>query len=96
MRVILDGDQQARVLEVGDNLFAGGEAVEPVVRRARQYHVRGLVEDGERRQRVALADGEVVRIVRGRDLNGASAELGLRPVVGEDGNLAIAMTGGRA
>jgi hypothetical protein len=37
---------------------------------------------------VALADGEVVGVVRGRYLDGAGAELGLRPVVGEDGNLA--------
>ena len=38
---------------------------------------------------MALADGEVVGVVRGRDLDGAGAELGLGPVVGEDGDLAV-------
>ena len=39
-------------------------------------------------QVVALADGEVVGVVRGRDFDGAGAELGFGPVVGEDGDLA--------
>ena len=38
---------------------------------------------------MALADGEVVGVVRGRDLDGAGAELGLGPVVGEDGDFAV-------
>ena len=38
---------------------------------------------------VALADGEVVGVVGGRDLDGAGAELGFGPVVGEDGDLAV-------
>ena len=87
--VVLDGDEQAGGFEVGDDLFARDEAVEAVVGRAGQVDVRGLVEDGERGQRVALADGEVVGVVRGRDLDRAGAELGLRPVVGEDGDLAV-------
>ena len=41
-----------------------------------------------RRQVVALADGEVVGVVGGRDLDRAGAELGLDPVVGDDGDLA--------
>ena len=45
----------------------------------------------ERGQVVALADGEVVGVVRGRDLDGAGAELGLGPVVGEDGDLAVGL-----
>ena len=42
-----------------------------------------------RGQVVALADGEVVGVVRGRDLDGAGAELGVGPVVGEDGDFAV-------
>ncbi len=84
--VVLDGDEQAGGFEVGDDLFARSEAVEAMIGRAGKGDVRALVEDGERRQGVALADGEVVRVVRGRDLDRASAELGLRPVVGEDGD----------
>jgi len=36
---------------------------------------------------LALADGEVVGVVRGRDLDGAGAELGLGPVVGDYGDI---------
>ena len=45
---------------------------------------------------MALADGEVVGIVRGGDLDGAGAELGLGPVVGEDGDFAVGLSGGGA
>ena len=38
---------------------------------------------------VPLAEGEVVGIVRGRDLDRAGAELAAHPVVENDGNLAI-------
>ena len=37
---------------------------------------------------VALADGEVVGVVRGGDFDGSGAELGFGPVVGEDGDFA--------
>ncbi len=67
---------------------AGFEAIEAVVGRAGEIDVRGLVHDDGRGQVVALADGEVVGVVRGRDLDGAGAELGLGPVVGEDGDFA--------
>ena len=87
--MVLDGNEQAGGFEVGDDLFARNEAVEAVVGRAGQSDVRGRVEDGERGESVALADGEVVGVVRGRDLDRAGAELGLRPVVGEDGDFAV-------
>ncbi len=73
-------------------LFARFVAVEAVVGRAGEEDVGGLVEDGEVGQVVALADGEVVGVVRGCDLDGAGAELGLGPVVGEDGDLAVGLT----
>ena len=40
---------------------------------------------------MALADGEVVGVVRGRDFDGAGAELGFGPVVGEDGDFAVGL-----
>ncbi len=75
--MVLDLDEEAGGVEVVDDLLAGGEAIEAVVGRAGEIDVRGLVHDGEAGQVVALADGEVVGIVRGRDLDGAGAELGL-------------------
>ena len=45
--------------------------------------------DRKLRQVVTLADGEVVGVVRGRDLDGAGAELGVGPVVGDDGDFAV-------
>ena len=38
---------------------------------------------------MALADGEVVGVVGWCDLDGAGAELGFGPVVGEDGDFAV-------
>ena len=87
--MVLDGDQQAGGFEVGNDAFAGYEAVEAVVGRAGQVDVRGGVEDGDRGEVMTLADGEVVGVVRGRDLHRAGTELRLRPVVGEDGDLAV-------
>ena len=82
--VILDGDEQPESFEIGDDLLAGLEARETMVRRAGQVDVRGRVHDGEIRQIVALADGEVVGVVRGRDLDGAGAELRIGPGVRDD------------
>jgi hypothetical protein len=88
--MVFDFYEQAEGFELLDDLLAGLEAVEAVEGRAGQVDVRGLVEDGEAANlRVALADGEVVGVVRGRDLDRAGAELGVGPVVGEDGNLAL-------
>ncbi len=86
--VVFDLDEEVLRGEVCDDSFACFVAVEAVVGRAGEEDVGGLVEDGEVRQVVALADGEVVGVVRGRDLDGAGAELGFGPVVGEDGDLA--------
>ena len=49
----------------------------------------GLVEDAGAGQVVALADGEVVGVVGGGDFDGSGAELGLGPVVGEDGDFSV-------
>src|ERR1700761_8194603 len=38
---------------------------------------------------MALADGEVIGVVRGWDFNGSSAERGFGPVVGEDGDFSV-------
>ena len=69
--------------------LAGGVAVEAVVGRAGKSDMSGLIEDRKAGQVVALADGEVVRVVGWRDLHGAGAELGLGPVVGENGDFAV-------
>ncbi len=45
-----------------------------------------LIHNVDHRQRVALADLEVVRVVRRRDLDRAGAELGIDVRIGDDGN----------
>ncbi len=82
-----DLDEQASGFEVGDDALTGFEAVEAIVGRTGQSDARLSVHDAGRRQVVALADREVVGVVRWRDLYRASAELGLRPVVGDDRDL---------
>ena len=86
--MVFDLDEQAKLVEVGDDALAGDVAVESVVFRAGEIDGGGRREDVEAGEVVALADGEVVGVVRGRDLNGTGAELGVGPVVGDDGNLA--------
>src|SRR5260370_862245 len=87
--VVFDGFEEALRFEIGDDALAGGVAIEAVVGRAGEEDVGGLIEDAGAGQVVALADGEVVGVVGGRDLAGAGAELGLAPVVGEAGDLAV-------
>ncbi len=87
--VVFDGFEEALGFEVGDDAVAGFVAVEAVVGRAGEGDVGGLVEDAGAGEVVALADGEVVGVVRGRDFDGSGAELGLGPVVGEDGDFSV-------
>jgi hypothetical protein len=64
--VIVDGAEEALRFEVGDDALAGFVAVEACVgRAASDVDVRGLVHDVDGRQVVALAEGEVVGVVRG-------------------------------
>jgi len=89
--------QQPLRLQVGEDFIAGFEALEPLVAdaggaalvivsngRRRQIDVGGLVQNREAGERVALPDGKVVGVVRGRDLDGAGAKFRIGPVVGDD------------
>src|SRR4051794_26840069 len=49
----------------------------------------GLVEDAGAGEVLALANGEVVGVVGGGDFHGSGAELGLGPIIGEDGDFAV-------
>ncbi len=89
--VVFDGFEEAGGFEVCQDFFAGGVAVEAVVGRAGERDVRGLVEDAGCGEVVALADGEVVGVVRGCDFDGSGAELGFGPVVGENGDFAAGL-----
>ena len=89
-RVRLDLLEQSGRLEVGDDALARLEAVEAAIggrRRVVQRRVGG--EDVDQRQAVALADLEVVEVVRGRDLHAAAAECGVDVLVGDDRDRAI-------
>jgi hypothetical protein len=84
-----DGYQEAGGFKVGDDPLAGGEAVETVIGGAGEINVGRRVEDVGLGKVVALADGEVVGVVGGGDLDGAGSELGLGPLVGEEGDVAL-------
>ncbi len=77
------GDDPALGAQRGDDRRAGLQAVQ-----AEERAVHGddgvLVHDGDVRQVVPLADLEVVRVVRGRHLDGAGAELRVDVGVGDD------------
>ena len=99
VRVRLDLLEEAELLQPRDDLLARREAVEAVKLvdelrgafrqprnspRCRQREPAFDVEDVDQRQVVALADLEVVEVVRRRDLHRAGALLGIGIVVGDD------------
>ena len=87
--VVLDARQEALLFEVGDDFLARDVAIEAGVGAAVLVDVGAVVHHVDRGQMVALADGEVVGIVRGRDFDGAGAEFAADPGIDHDGNLAI-------
>ena len=88
-RVVLDLDQQAKCVEVGDDAFSRHIPIHAVIGRSGQVDMRGLVHDGQLGQGMPLADLVVVRIVRGRDLHRAGAELRLCPFVRQQRDFAM-------
>ncbi len=87
--VRLDLDEHAEVFEVGDDAFAGFEAVEAGIGAGLRGHDAVLVDDLDLRQVVAASGFEIVEIVRGRDFHDAGAEFGVGQIVENDGDLAI-------
>ena len=79
-------DEEAALLQVGHDGLAALEAVHPLVARE-GVHRAVAVHHVHLGQVVALADGEVVGVVRGGDLHHARAELLLHVVVEDDGDL---------
>ncbi len=77
------GHDPTLVAQRGDH---GGPRLEAVqaLERAAHRDDAPAVHDGQVRQAVALADLEVVRVVRGRHLDGAGAELRVDVLVGDD------------
>ena len=83
--VRLDRFQQSLGLEVGDDARARIEAVETLIRGRCRFVDAGIDgEDVDQRQVVPAADGMVVEVVRGGDLDAAGAECGVDVVVGDD------------
>ena len=87
--VVLDRGEEPLLFEVVDDFLARHIAVEARVGAAFGVDVGAVVHHVDGGQMVALAEGEVVGIVRGRDLDGAGAEVAADPGVDNDGNLAI-------
>ncbi len=87
--VVLDSGQETLCFEVGDDLFASRKAIEAGVWSAVLIDMGAVIHDVDGRKMVALADGEVIGVVRRRDLDGAGAEIAADPRVENDGNLAV-------
>ena len=85
--IVLHLDEIAAGLEVVDYGLAGLIAVHAVVLAA-VYNLRVVVEDEDVVEVVPLGDLEVVRVVAGRHLDAAGAEVHLDVVVRDDGYLA--------
>ena len=87
VRVVLDLDEIATGLEVLDDAAARLVAVQPLVFAAEAVDGGVVVHHANLLQPVALADEEVVRVVRGRDLHAAGAEFLIHILVRDDRNL---------
>jgi len=86
--VLLDLDQQAVCVQLGDQVLAGLEPVQVAVGLGDlgqvRHHLRVQGEDGDHGQAVAQANLVVVGVVRGRDLDDAGAEILVHVFVGDD------------
>ena len=89
VRDIFDALEQAERFEIGDDAGARFEAVEPGVLSGSRAHVRVVGHHVNFGEVVAPADLEVVRIVRGRDLDDAGAEFAVHVGVRDHGNFAV-------
>ena len=87
MVIVLDLDEIALGLEIGDDRLAAFVAVHAVILAAVD-DVRVLVHDQDLLEVVAQTDLIVVRVVAGRHLDGAGAEAELDVIVRHDGQLA--------
>ncbi len=87
-RVRLFFDDQSRLAHILPQILANLEAILAGVRTAIGVDAGGLIHNGDHRQVMALADGEVVGIVSRRNFQGASAELTIHIFVGDDRDLA--------
>ena len=87
--VVLDFDEGADLFEVGDDGFAGVEAIDAGVGAGSGGHHGVFVDDLDFGQIVALAGFEIVEVVRGGDFDHAGAEFGVGQIVEDDGDLAI-------
>ena len=72
-----------------DDILARNVAVEAGVGSALRIDVRAVVHHVDRRKMMALAEREVIGIVRGRDFDCAGTELAADPLIEHDGNFAI-------
>jgi len=82
-------DEVAARFKILDDLFAALVAVHAVIRAAILVDTAVVADDADDFQAVAEADLKVVRVMCGRHLDCAGAEIQLHIVVRNDGNLAV-------
>ena len=88
VHVVAHPCQQLLRFQIGQNPLPRLVAIETGIRAGGGIHVRRLVHHADRRQALALPQGEIVGVVRGRHLDRAGTEVAAHPGVGHDGNLA--------
>ncbi len=89
VRDVLDFFEQAQLLQIFDDARARNEAVKSGVLARGLAHMRVVGHHVDFGQVVALADFEVIGIVRGRDLHHAGAEFAVHVGIRDHGNFAV-------
>ena len=84
--VLLDRNQLAARFEIGNDLFARLEAIEPRIHTGRRIQMCRLVHHVDLRQIVALAQCKVIGVMRRRNLYCAGSKVAAHPGVRHDGN----------
>ncbi len=85
VEVVLDAFEQLRLFEQADDFLAAFEAIHADELLARRLvHRTAIVHHVEDGELVAQADGEVIEVVGGGDLDAAGAELRVGMGVGDD------------
>ena len=88
--MLLDPDEKALSLQVGERRFAAFVAIHAAVLFGNVVvHAGGLREDVQHGEIVAAAHFKVVEVVRRRDLHAARTEFAVDVFVGDHGNFAV-------
>ena len=85
--MVIDPLDEPRRFEIGEDSLARLEPVEAAIGFGHRIgQMRVAIEDVDQFEAVPPPDLEIIEVMRGRDLDGAAAHLGIGIVVGDDRN----------